>query len=130
MPDIAMRLMPARALESTKSPRRYYLGLVNVRGAVITVLDLHEFFGSGAVQQENLQELIIVEFGKLTLGVAVKTVLDVQRILRSKIKTLDDMVYTRGAFISSSGRVIILDGDEIALDRRFTGTEFIEEDES
>lgn len=90
----------------------FFTGVANVRGAVVTLLDLSAFFGMG--HAENVAELIIIEAGDLTLGLPVTRVMDVTTIPLKQVTGLDDMRYAIGMY----GRVVVLEADEIFNDER------------
>lgn len=94
----------------------FYRGVVNVRGVVMTLFDLHAFFGLG--HTENIRELVVVEAPPLVLGMAVTRIHEVYTVPRSAINALEDLRYALGAYVSAAGRMVILDADELFSDDR------------
>lgn len=97
----------------------FYCGVVNVRGAVITIIDLRNFFGLEPVR--DIRELIVVEALPLTLGIGVETIHGVITLSKAKINPLEDVRYVLGAYNTGSKRVVILDAEEIFHDERLLG---------
>ncbi len=94
----------------------HFMGVVNVRGAVVTLLDLSTFFGLHTPTQ--LREIVVVELDDTTLALPVRRVRDVLIVPRQEITKLDDAPHALGAYVSPSARIIVLDADEIFRDKR------------
>lgn len=110
---------PLPSITRVPNAPAFYRGLVNVRGAVVTVLDLRAFFGLTPAQRAS--ELVVVQFGALTLGVLARAVHDVTPIPRTQINSLEVVRYTLGVYVTPRGRVMVLDDDEIRNDERLMG---------
>jgi purine-binding chemotaxis protein CheW len=94
----------------------FYVGVVNVRGQIITVLDLRRFFGKH-IQHEthHPQELLVVRANGLELGILAHTVEDVVTLKLSEIQTLNDLGYAWGI---TPKKVILLDMARLFTDER------------
>lgn len=91
----------------------FYRGVVNVRGQIISALDLRAFFGLGGTTLSP-REMLIVEAGGLTLAVLTERVEDVMTVPRSEIEAVE-MRYALGV---TRTRTTILDMEQIAADER------------
>jgi len=72
----------------------FYKGVVNVRGQIISVIDLRIFFDMNV--QDTPQELIIVRVNQLEIGLLADQVLDVETIPATSIEPVEDMKYAIG----------------------------------
>ncbi|AXQ28210.1 chemotaxis protein CheW [Solimonas sp. K1W22B-7] len=61
------------------------LGVINLRGNVVTVLDLRRHFGFPAVQDAQTR-IIVVDHGSEALGLCVDRVADVRKLAEGAIK--------------------------------------------
>ncbi len=103
----------------------FYVGVVNVRGVVVTLLDLAVFFGLG--RATDTDELAVVDASGLTLGLPVERVTDVVSVPRPAIHSLDDARYALGAYTHDDRRLIVLDIQDLFTDSRLCGTQHSEE---
>jgi purine-binding chemotaxis protein CheW len=93
----------------------FYPGVVNIRGKILTVLDLRLFFGVEVKEAEPPRELIVVNVNALEIGVLAHHVSEVQTVYRSMLESLDDMRYARGM---APNRVTFLDFSRLFEDER------------
>jgi purine-binding chemotaxis protein CheW len=91
----------------------FYRGVVNVRGKIITVLDLLGFFGSGSMDATS-RELILLSAAGLELALLADHIEDVTTIPISAAKPVE-MLYAHGM---TQDRLIILDIDALFSDER------------
>lgn len=77
-----------RMTSVTKVPRspHYIEGIVNLRGNIITAIDLRRLFGLAEKQINDSTRIIIVESGDTKTGLVVDSVSEVMRIERTKIE--------------------------------------------
>jgi purine-binding chemotaxis protein CheW len=85
----------------------FYRGVVNVRGQVITVLDLRLFFNI-AIDDEQAppDELVVVESGGLEIGLLADNVEGVMTVPASEFESVDNIRY---AFGVTSEQLVLLD---------------------
>jgi purine-binding chemotaxis protein CheW len=105
-----------RAVDSiTRVPSTppFYRGVVNVRGQIISALDLTAFFDIGGAHLTP-RELLVVEANELTLAILADRVEDVVLIPRADIEPVD-MRYALGV---TRDRITVLDIDQITADER------------
>ncbi len=71
----------------TRVPRskRYILGVINLRGIVIPVIDLNIRFGNGKTTEIEKKRVIILKFGNLSVGIVVDGVSEVIDISANQI---------------------------------------------
>ena len=93
----------------------FYPGVVNIRGKIITVLDLRLFFGIDVADSKPPKELIVVNVNALEIGILVHHVRDVMPIYNATLESLDDMRYARGM---AENQVVFLDFSRLFEDER------------
>ena len=64
----------------------YVLGIINLRGNVVTVIDTRSRFGLPAIETNNESRIIIIETMDQTLGLLVDSIAEVADILQSQIE--------------------------------------------
>ena len=71
----------------TRVPRskQYILGVINLRGIVIPVIDLNIRFGNGKTMDIEKKRVIILKFGTLSVGIVVDGVSEVMDISATQI---------------------------------------------
>lgn len=71
----------------TRVPRskQYILGVINLRGIVIPVIDLNIRFGNGKTTEIEKKRVIILKFGNLSVGIVVDGVSEVIDISANQI---------------------------------------------
>ena len=84
--DDIREIVPFRAATRLPGAPRYVQGLINLRGTIVTVLDLGARLDAGrALVTEG--SIILATYGTRVVGVAVDEVMDVQAITEEPIGT-------------------------------------------
>lgn len=108
-------LRPLERITRVPGVPPFYRGVVNVRGRVLSVLDLQRFFQQGDLQHEGVAgELILVQAQGLYLALLADHISEVQPIPEVVLEPLE-MPYTRGML---HGRTVVLDIDALFADER------------
>ncbi|MEO0562022.1 MAG: chemotaxis protein CheW [Chloroflexota bacterium] len=99
---------------------RYFRGVMNVRGAVVTLLDLMAFLGDGTTSDAD--ELIILD-GAVPLGIGVRLIHGVRSVPRATIHPLEDAHYALGVLHNETTdqSTVIIDAIELLTDARLAG---------
>ena len=92
----------------------FYAGVVNIRGNIITVMDLRLFFGL-SVTGDPPQELIVMRAGGMQLGLLAHHVREMRRIPHDNVSVLDDIQYALGV---TNDRLVLLDIERLFTDSR------------
>lgn len=73
--------------KSTRVPRSkdYIVGVINLRGMVIPIVDLNKRFGMKSEYDKEKQRIVILELGSLQVGIIVDTVSEVIEVESSQI---------------------------------------------
>ncbi|QPC84674.1 chemotaxis protein CheW [Phototrophicus methaneseepsis] len=91
----------------------FYPGVVNMRGRIITVFDLRQFFGL-EVDEEMPPEMIQMEVNQLHLGLLADHVEGVILVPNDTIEPLD-ILYAHGI---TREKLVVLDMEKLAGDER------------
>ncbi len=93
----------------------FYRGVVNIRGKIITALDLRAFFDIEADPRRIPGELIVVRAEVLEVGFLAHHVRDVVTLPENQIEPMDDLRYVTGM---GPGRLVLLDAAHMLDDER------------
>jgi purine-binding chemotaxis protein CheW len=122
-------VQPLRGLTPVPCTPPFILGIVNLRGQILTVLDLKRFFDLPERGISDLDKLIILRAGPMELGVLADAVLGVDSIpmshLQVSLPTLSGIRadYLRGV---TDDRIAVLDAEKILADNRIVVREEVE----
>ena len=110
---------PDRVTRIPKAPK-FLAGVINLRGAVIPVIDQRQRFNMPPLEQGDGRRLVVVQTGKHRAGLIVDSVSEVLRTATDAIKDAPDLTeeiarLVRGVVnIEAEGRIIlVLDPDEL-----------------
>ncbi len=110
------RVRPLGRITRVPGIPRFYCGVVNLRGQVITVLDLRLFFDMPAVDSANPpQELVVAQAGRLEIGLLAHNVQGVIAVPRAEIETVDNIRYALGV---TADHLVLLDVPRLFEDER------------
>ena len=97
----------------------YVLGIVNLRGSVVTVIDTRLRFGLPVREPDEASRIVIIETDKQVVGMLVDGVAEVVEVPASAIESTpnvgnDDAArYIQGVFSSDDGLLILVDLDRL-----------------
>ncbi|MXN44552.1 chemotaxis protein CheW [Shinella kummerowiae] len=112
---------PATAMPHAPS---YVLGMINLRGAVLPIVDLSQRLGMKAAEPTDRHVIIVAQVGLKVVGLLVDAVSDILTVTDENIQPTPDIAneaekgYARG-ILAMEGRMICL----IELDSLFPHTE-------
>ena len=110
---------PLRDLTPVPCTPSFILGIVNVRGQVISVTDMRELFNLPKKDSDNSLSILIVKNQEMELGLVAESVIGErkipQRTMRSQMPTFNSACdhYIKGV---TNDRVIVLNMDEFLSD--------------
>jgi purine-binding chemotaxis protein CheW len=99
----------------------FVLGIVNVRGQIVSVIDIKRFFDLPEAGLTDLNKVIIVREGQMELGILADVILGVRSLsideVQPSLPTLTGVreEYLRGV---TKERVVILDAKKLLSDRK------------
>lgn len=94
----------------------FYRGVVNVRGQVITVMDVRLFFGIPALDDGRApDELVVVQGSGLEIGLLAHNIEGVQAIPLETVQVVDNMRYALGV---TRERLVLVDIQRMLADEQ------------
>lgn len=98
----------------------YMRGVINLRGAIVPILDLRARFGSAATEASARHVIIVVAVGSRVAGIMVDAVADILSVLAQDIQPVPQLDLTSGTgfltgLVTVDGRMVAL----LDLDRVF-----------
>ena len=102
--DVVREIVPFRRCTRLPGAPDYVCGLINLRGTVVTVLDLGLRLGGAAVDRGD-GSVILVEQGGRLVGLGVDELRDVQRLAAGDIEAPDGAGAAGGEGGSAGGAV-------------------------
>jgi purine-binding chemotaxis protein CheW len=107
----------------------YVLGIINLRGNVVTVIDTRARFGLSTVEIHEESRIVIIETMDQTVGLLVDSIAEVADILKSQIEVTPNIgndessKYIQGVH-SKEGELLIL----VAVEKVLSDAEWAEMD--
>jgi purine-binding chemotaxis protein CheW len=86
--SVVREIIPHRKATRLPGTPPFVVGLINLRGSIVTVLDLGVRLGGTPVDVDR-GSIVLVESGPRVVGLAVDELRDVQRVPRSAIESAD-----------------------------------------
>jgi purine-binding chemotaxis protein CheW len=111
---------PLREFTPLPSTPPFVLGIVNVRGQILSIVDLRYFFELPRARLSETNSLIILRYGEMEYGILADEILGVQSLARNELQqdvpTLTGIreTYLKGV---TRDRIVLLDGGKILSDK-------------
>lgn len=106
----------------------FVLGIINLRGNVVTVIDTRKRFGLPPVEHSDATRIVIIEKGEDTVGMMVDGVAEVVDVPQSQIETAPNVghdhsdQYIQGVTKREDELLILVDLDKLlGLDQQWQG---------
>jgi twitching motility protein PilI len=103
--DHVLEVLPPPSLTPVPGTKGWLKGVANVRGNLITIVDLPEYFGKPSVFLDDMARLLIMNIPGLNTGLLVNEVLGLrhfdEELEKQDLSGLDDpvLVHLNGAFL-------------------------------
>lgn len=120
---------PLRELTPLPCTPPFVLGIINVRGQILSVIDIKKFFDLPEKGLTDLNKVIIVHSDAMELGVLADAILGVRSIPLAEIQPpLSTLTGIRAEYLKgvTKGGLILLDAAEMLADRRIVVHEEVE----
>jgi len=108
----------------------FVLGIVNVRGEILSVIDLRKFFELPQKGLTDLNKVIVLESENMLFGILADAVAGVRRVPIADIQpSLPTLTGVREAYLKgvTPGRTVILDAEKLLTDERIVVQERVAE---
>jgi len=121
---------PLREITPVPCTPPFVLGLINVRGRIVSVIDIKGFFNLPAKGLTDLNKVIIMHKGEMEFGILADSIIGVRTIplaeLQPSLPTLNGVreEYLKGV---TRDRTVVLDGKKLLGDRKIIVHEEIED---
>jgi len=120
---------PLRELAPLPGTPAFVLGIINVRGRMLSVLDLKKFFGLPEKGLTDLNKVIVARSPAMEIGILADTILGVKKIQRKSIQPpLPTLVGIREQYLRgiTGDHGIILDAGKLLSDKKLVVHEEID----
>jgi purine-binding chemotaxis protein CheW len=97
----------------------FVLGIVNLRGAILPVIDLRKLFELPERGLTDLHRIIVLQSGKILFGILADTVTSVRRILLTDLQpSLPTLTGVRRTYLAgiTPERLVVLDAEKLLMD--------------
>jgi len=118
--DISMVSEIIRLGKITPVPQvsSYIQGLINLRGSLIPVLNLHMLFNTVADEQDDNSRVIIADSGQHKCGLMVDAVHEVKKFSCDQVKKAPGSInvnqhYLRGIILDDDRMIVLVDPNQI-----------------
>jgi len=122
---------PLNSLTPLPCTPSFVLGIINIRGQLLPVIDLKQFFDLPARGLTELDKVIVVHNGTMALGVLADAILGVRSLpLNSLQPTLPTLTGRRAAYLKgvTPERLALLDAGKLLADRTLIIQEEVEDE--
>lgn len=99
----------------------FVLGIINLRGSILSVIDIKKFFDLPQTALSELNKIIILESAKMTFGIMVDHICGVHHILCADIQpALPTLTGVREEYLLgvTAQRLVILDAGKLLTDQK------------
>ncbi|MBI2986299.1 MAG: purine-binding chemotaxis protein CheW [Deltaproteobacteria bacterium] len=114
-------IYPLKELTPVPCTPSFVLGIINVRGQILSVIDIKKFFDLPEKGLTDLNKVIILRNDKMEFGILADVVLDVRAILKEEIQPpLPTLTGIREEYLIgiTRERVVILDAEKLLVDKK------------
>ncbi|MDO8787422.1 MAG: chemotaxis protein CheW [Sulfuritalea sp.] len=97
----------------------FVLGIVNLRGEILSVIDLRKFFDLPQTGLPDLNKVIVLESGNMVFGILADVILGVRRIALAEIQpSLPTLTGIREKYLKgiTPDRTVVLDAGKLLAD--------------
>lgn len=110
---------PLETLTPVPCTPEFVLGIVNLRGEIVSVIDVRRFFELPEGGLSDLNKVIVLASGDMVFGIVADAILGVRRILLSELQpSLPTLTGIRDKYLKGIApeRMVILDAERLLSD--------------
>lgn len=103
----------------------YVIGIINLRGNVVTVVNTRTRFGLGEIESDDATRIVIIESGGQVIGILVDSVAEVVDLRKSEIESAPNVgndessKYIQGVSSQGEQLLILVDVDKLLTDEEW-----------
>ncbi|MEW6194592.1 MAG: chemotaxis protein CheW [Bacteroidota bacterium] len=119
---------PLKELTSLPITANYIMGIINVRGQIISVMDIKKFFDLPEKGLTDLNKVIILQSGDLEFGILADSIIGVKDFVLEELQpSLPTLTGIREEYLKgiTSDRITVLDGSKLLADKNIVINEEI-----
>jgi len=123
-------IYPLESLTPLPCAPPFVLGIINLRGEILSVIDIKVFFELPAQGLTDLNKVIVLQMDSMVLGVLADAVNGVHRVRIGEIQpSLPTLANIRDAYLKGlmESRLVILDGEKLLSDTNIIVNEQVRE---
>lgn len=108
----------------------FVLGIANVRGEILSVIDIRKFFDLPQKGLTDLNKIIVLESPDMTFGILADAIVGVSRVARTDIQpSLPTLTGIRENYLLgvTAERLVVLDAEKLLHDEKLIVQEQMEE---
>lgn len=112
---------PLEDLTALPCTPAFVLGIINLRGEILSVIDIRKFFDLPEKGLTDLNKVIVLQSGVMSFGILADVILGVSRVQLSEIQSsLPTLTGIREKYLKgvTSERTVLLDADKLLDDER------------
>jgi len=116
-------IYPLKELTPMPCTPPFVLGVINVRGQILSVIDIKKFFDLPEKGLTDLNKVIILQSDRMEFGILADVVLGVRNVLLSELQpSLPTLTGIREEYLKgvTGERVVILDAEKLLSDKKIT----------
>ena len=112
-------VLPLSEIAPVPGAPPYVLGIINLRGNVVTVIDTRMRFGLPAREPDNASRIVVIEAGDQVAGILVDSVAEVINVSESEVDTAPNVGneessrYIHGVVSRGEQLLILVDVDKL-----------------
>lgn len=120
---------PLESLTPLPCTPAFVLGIVNVRGEILSVLDIKKFFDLPEKGLTDLNKLIVLESGDMAFGILADGIAGVRRVASAGMQpSLPTLTGIREEYLMgvTPERIVVLDAEKLLADEKIIVQEQVE----
>jgi purine-binding chemotaxis protein CheW len=117
--DYVREVAPLENLTPLPCTPAFVLGIVNVRGEILSVIDLKKFFDLPEQGLTDLNKVIVLQSGNMLFGILADVIAGVRRIpLTGILPSLPTLTGVREEYLKgvTAERIVVLDAEKLLMD--------------
>lgn len=124
-------IYPLRDLTPLPGTPSFVMGVLNVRGQIVSIVDLKKFFELPEKGLTDLNKIVIIQSNDMEFGILADEIVGVRTILLSELQTsLLTLTEIRAEYLKgvTQDRLVVLDAEKILSDKKIVVDDEIHEE--